>query len=250
MEDTSPDFSQLSFMQDELLENIKYCKEEQIELQRLPGRSLDNMSPKELVLYYEGPEFSRLRKLREEIDNLTVKGIRSLWRRIPGKKGYPGICMKLIEDKKGNYDVSFIPGDGIKYHPGLPLWALEHFCLWIHEKRWIRSDENYYLLAECKMGFETGLQEPLDYDLLERVLCARGFNMHSEKDLKKIRKKDGKNKSEIGKPKKRVRKVSNSWDRIALGLAKVAKEGSIPTTGEGLKIMLQKMFQDIDFDKV
>jgi len=44
--------------------------------------------------------------------------------------------------------------------------------------------------------------------------------------------------------------VSNSWDRIALGLAKVAKEGSIPTTGEGLKIMLQKMFPEIDFDKV
>jgi hypothetical protein len=90
----------------------------------------------------------------------------------------------------------------------------------------------------------------LDYDLLERVLRARGFDMLSEKDLKKISKKDRKNKTKVGRPKKRVRKVSNSWDRIALGLARAAKEGSIPTTGEGLKIMLQKMFPEIDFDKV
>jgi hypothetical protein len=33
-------------------------------------------------------------------------------------------------------------------------------------------------------------------------------------------------------------------------LAEEAKEGSIPTTGEGLKILLQKIFPDIDFDKV
>lgn len=250
MEDTTPDFSPLTEAHKYLLEDIEYCKAElQKEIQRLhvaPG----NMSRKEFVAYHQAPEFSQLRRLREENDRLTVKAIRSLFRRVPGKKGYPGVCMKMIEDKEGNYKVSYVPGDGIEYHPGLPRWALEHFCLWIHEKRWIRSDENYYLLAECKMGFETGLKEPLDYDLLERVLYARGFDMHSEKDLKKIWKKDGKNKSKIGRPKKRVRKVSNSWDQIALGLAEVAKEGSIPRTGEGLKIMLQKMFPEIDFDKI
>jgi hypothetical protein len=37
--------------------------------------------------------------------------------------------------------------------------------------------------------------------------------------------------------------VENSWDKIAFKLA-------IPTKGEGLKIMLQKMFKYIDFDKV
>ena len=257
MEDTVPDFSRLSFNQEELLAEIKFCKNEiQIELQRLPTHPLDNLSPKELAIYYEGPEFSRLRKLRKENDNLTVRAIRSIWRRIAGKKGYPGICMKLIEDKEGNYEVSFVPGDGIEYHPRLPRWALEHFCLWIHNKRWIRSDENYYLLAQCKIGLETGLKPPKDLYLLEKVLLARGFDIHSEKVIEKLTrhrplaKKLKGNKSRSRRPKKRVRKVSNSWDQIASELVKLAKEGSIPTTGEGLKILLQKMFPNYDFDKV
>jgi hypothetical protein len=73
--------------------------------------------------------------------------------------------------------------------------------------------------------------------------------MHSEKGLKKIQKKDNTNKFKRSKPKKRVRKVSYSWDKIASQLGKIAKPGTIPTTGEGLKIMLQKMFRHIDFDK-
>jgi hypothetical protein len=251
MEDTPPDSPRLSFHQDELFEGIKFCREEiQKELQRLPTHPLDNLSPKDLALYYEGPEFSRLCRLQKDIDRLTVKAIRSLWRRVPGKEGYPGICMKFIEDKEGNYEISYVPGDSITYHPGLPRWVLEHCCLWIHDKRWIRSSENYYLLAECKMGFETGLQEPMDYDLLERVLQSRGFDMHSEKGLKKIQKKDKTNKNKRSKPKKRVRKESHSWDKIASQLGKIAKPGTIPTTGEGLKIMLQKMFPHIDFDKI
>jgi hypothetical protein len=149
------------------------------------------------------------------------------------------------------YQISYVPGDGIEYHPEMPRWALEHCCLWIHDKRRIRSDENYNLLAECKMGFETGLRPPMDYDLLERVLRLRGFDKNSEKDLKKLRKKiDGIKKSKRGRPKKRVRKAENSWDQIASQLGKLAKEGSIPTTGEGLKIMLQKMFKHFDFDNI
>jgi hypothetical protein len=257
MEVTVLDSPRLNFIQDELLEGIKFCREEiQKELQRLPTRPPDNLYLNELAAYYEGPEFSRLRKLRKENDNLSVRAIRSLFRRVPGQKGYPGICMKLLEDKEGNYEVSFVPGDGIEYHPGLPRWALEHFCLWIHEKRWIRSDENYYLLADCKMGLETGLKPPKDLALLEKVLLARGFDIHSEKVIEKLTrhrpfaKKLKGNKSRSGRPKKRVRKVSNSWDQIASELVKLAKEGSIPTTGEGLKILLQEMFTNYDFDKV
>ena len=164
--------------------------------------------------------------------------------------------MKSIEDKDGNYEVSYVPGDGIEYHPEMPRWALEHCCLWIHDKRWLRSDENYYLLADCKMGLETGLKPPKDLYLLEKVLLARGFDIHSEKVIEKLTrhrplaKKLKGNKSRSGRPKKRVRKVRNSWDQIASELVKLAKEGSIPTTGEGLKILLQKMFPNYDFDKV
>ena len=249
MEDTAPDFRPLSESQIILLEELEYSiKEREKEIQGLPPKP-DNLSQKEIVAFHERPEFSRLRKLHEEIDNLTVRAIRSLWRRVPGKTGYPRIRM-LIEYKKGKNQISYVPGDGIEYHPEMPRWALEHCCLWIHDKRWIRSDEIYNLLAKCKMGFETGLRPPLDFDLLERVLRLRGFDMNSEKDLKKIQKIDGiKNPIEEG-TKKRVRKVENSWDQIAFQLGKLAKEGSIPTTGEGLKIMLQKMFPDYDFDKV
>jgi hypothetical protein len=82
--------------------------------------------------------------------------------------------------------------------------------------------------------------------------------MNSEKDLKKIRRiyKTYEPKPKRGRPKKRVRRELNSWDRIASQLGKLAKEGSIPTTGEGLKRRLQRMFSDnidsddIDFDKV
>ena len=257
MEDTAPDSPRLSFHQEELLEGIKYCKNEiQTELQRLPRRSLDNLNPKELALYYEGPEFSLLRRLHEGLDNLTVRAIRSLFRRVPGQKGYPGICIKVVEDKEGEYQDSYVPGDGIEYHPRLPRWALDHMCLWIHEKRWLRSDKNYCLLADCKMGLETGLKPPKDLALLEKVLLARGFDIHSEKVIEKLTrhrplaKKLKGNKSRSGRPKNRVRKVSNSWDQIASELVKCAKEGSIPTTGEGLKILLQTMFPNYDFDKV
>ena len=258
MEVTVLDSPRLSFIQDELLEGIKFCREEiQKELQRLPTRPPDNLYLNELAAYYEGPEFSRLRKLRKENDNLTVKAIRSLWKRIPGTKGYPGICMKFSElDREGNYEVFYAPGDAIEYHQGTPRWALSHMSLWVHEKRHIRSDENYYLLADCKMGLETGLKPPKDLELLEKVLLARGFDIHSEKVIEKLTrhqplaKKLKGNKSRSGRPKKRVRKVRNSWDQIASELVKLAKEGSIPTTGEGLKILLQKIFPNYDFDKV
>jgi hypothetical protein len=236
MKDTVSDPPPLSPHQDELLEGIKYCIEQiQIELQRLPT------SP-------------QLLRLRRDIDNLTVKAIRSLLWRVPGKKGFPGLSLRVIKDIEsgGEDDYQFLlePGDDIKYHPRLPLWALHHFCNWIMDKRFLPSNDDINLLAKCKMGLETGLKLPLDYDLLERVLRFRGFDMHSEKDLKKIRKIEGINKSKRGRPKKQVRKEGNSWDQIASRLGKLAEEGSLPTTGEGLKIMLQNMFPEIDFDKV
>lgn len=258
MKDALPDFfpftPTLTSAQTYLLEEIEYCKAElQKEIRLLPTPP-DNLSLKEFVDYRKGPEFFRLHKLNRDIDEITVKAIRSLFRRIPGKRGFPGISLKVIKNnesgRKDGYQILLVPGLGIKYHPKLPLWALQHFCEWIQDKRFLHSDDDYYLLADCKMGLETELQEPLDYDLLDRVLRARGFDMHSEKDLKKISKIDGINKSKRGRPKKRVRKTENSWEQIATQLGKVAKEGSIPTTGEGLKIMLQRMFPDLDFDKV
>jgi hypothetical protein len=255
MEDTAPDFPPLTESQKNLLEELEYCiKELKTEIQGLPATP-DNLSQKEFIAFHEGSGFSLLRRLHKELDNLTVKAIRSLFWRIPGQKGYPGICLRFIEDKEGNYEVSYVPGDSIHYYPGLPRWALEYFCLWIHEKRLMRSDVDYYLLADCKMGLETGLKPPKDLVLLEKVLLARGLD-YSEKVIEKLTryqplaKKLKEKKSRIGRPKKRVRKVNKSWDQIASELAEVAKEGSIPTTGESLKIMLQKMFPEIDFDKV
>jgi hypothetical protein len=252
MDDTTPDPPRLSFNQEELLEGIKFCNEElQKEVQRLYVQS-DNLGVK-AVRYQEGPEFSRERRLRKERDNLMVKAIRSLWRRVPGKEGYPRICMNFIElDEKGNYEVFYAPGDTIEYHPGIPRWALSQMSLWVHEKRHLRSDENYYLLAACKMGLETGLKHPKNIYLLEKVLRARGFNINSEKVVEKLSRSQrtkqlrGK-KSKRGRPRKRVRNVRNSWDWIA---SQLVAEGLYPITGEGLKIMLQKDFPHIDFDKV
>ncbi len=250
MEDTVPEFPPLNESQKCLLEEIAYAIAElQKEFQMLYTPP-DNLNLKALS-YHEGAEFSQERRLRKEIDTLTIKAIRSLWRRFPGKRGYPRIRMKFIElDEEGNYEVFYAPGDTIEYHPGIPRWALSHMSLWIHEKRCIRSDEIYNLLAACKMGFETGLRPPLDLDLLKRVLRLRGVDMNSEKELKKLQKIDGIKKSKRGRPRKRVRNVRNSWDRIASRLAIEVKKDSIPTTGEGLKMLLQKMWPDIDFDKV
>jgi hypothetical protein len=186
MDNSAPDSLRLSPKQDELLEEIKFYKEKiQKELQRLPTRPPDNLYLTELAVYYGGPEFSRLRKLRQERDNLTVKAIRSFFRRVSGQKGYPGMYMKFIEDKEGNYEVTYVPGESIQYHPGLPRWALDYFCLWIHEKRCIRNDRDYYLLTDCKMGLETGLKPPKDLTLLEKVLLARGLD-YSEKVIEKL----------------------------------------------------------------
>jgi hypothetical protein len=251
---TAPNPPRLSFHQEELLEAIRFAKEElQKEIQRLYTQP--NKLGVKAVRYQEGAEFSRERRLRKDIDNLTVKAIRSLWKRIPGTKGYPGICMKFGElDKESNYEVFYVPGDAIEYHPGIPRWALSHMSLWVHEKRHRAKAEDFGLLAACKMGLETGLRHPADLDLLKRVLRARGVEINSGKVFEKLSRQrtnqlKGK-KSKRGRPRKRVRNDKNSWDQIASRLAKEVKKGSIPTTGEGLKILLQKMWPDIDFDKV
>ena len=125
------------------------------------------------------PEYQdKLREVREEIDDLSVKILRGggMISRPPEER-YPGF--RLVFDSEGK-TAKLVHGAG-DFHPEIPARVENHFVEWIQMQN-LRDDGRETLRRAGVAGLETGIKRPRDLRLFVRVLELRGVEEKSEPD--------------------------------------------------------------------
>jgi hypothetical protein len=254
MKNPTPVSPPLTLRQLELLEAIKADKEK---LRTLPPRDHETET--------WVPEFYEIQK---RIDDLSVKALRSgVLRGRPAESRRPGFF--LVFDSSGEY-AKVLLGAG-DFHPGLPLWAENHFVEWIQMQR-LREKGRETLRKTKIPGLETGMRCPKDMTLIMMVLELRGFeeedsaislavaNEPPPNSLTEMLEKskrivtdemlENARQSEITEKKRtRVRRERRSWDWV---IKKLVEEGLLKRiiTHQALKKMLKNRYPEWDWGKI
>jgi len=156
LKDSSLDFPSFTKRQLDLLDNLK------AEIEKL--KRLSALDP-------EVP------KIRESIDELSVKVLRFALRQVPAESRRPGFFLEVPTrggrlPLSGEYEIPTSPGFG-EFHPDLPFWAKDHFVKWIRIQRaGLRRQDAHEVLRETGIvGIETGMPgPPMELEDIEREL--------------------------------------------------------------------------------